>query len=119
MPELSLPEWCYVYVPIACCIGIVQKGETGYKKTDIYFTSPDEGKKIVEDSNKGLGVTKAQALAMEYGSIFGWELPGADPKEYSQYKYTQEKSDDWCDFIKEETVARIIKDQNEMGTDDG
>lgn len=29
--------------------------------------------------NRDLGVTNAQRMAMEIGSIFGWDVPGANP----------------------------------------
>ena len=31
-----------------------------------------------------LGVTQAQRLAMEIGSMRGWSAPGADPEAYGQ-----------------------------------
>ena len=30
------------------------------------------------------GVTQEQRLAMECGSMHGWDVPGADPKAYEQ-----------------------------------
>lgn len=32
--------------------------------------------------NTRLGVTPAQIEAMQAGSMFGWEVPGADPDKY-------------------------------------
>lgn len=35
-------------------------------------------------NNQRLGVTLAQRKAMEAGAMFGWDVPGADPKAYEQ-----------------------------------
>ena len=37
---------------------------------------------LVDSMNKKLGVTKAQAEALKSGSMFGWKVPAADPKNY-------------------------------------
>ena len=78
----SLPERCYVYVQTKNEIGLIQKGESGYYKTDMWIIDANDGKQIVKDLNEKLGVTKAQAEAMKAGSMFGWETPAADPKNY-------------------------------------
>lgn len=78
----SLPEQCYIYLPTTHEIGIVKKGESGYYRTDLANGEPDAMRELVDAMNKKLGVTKAQAEAMKSGSIFGWKVPAADPKNY-------------------------------------
>ena len=78
----SLPERCYVYVPTKNEVGLIQKGESGYYRTDMWIKDANDGKQIVKDLNEKLGVTKAQSEAMKAGSMFGWEAPAADPKNY-------------------------------------
>ena len=34
--------------------------------------------------NRKLGVSEAQAEAMKAGSMFGWDTPAADPKNYNE-----------------------------------
>ena len=60
---------------------VITKGEKGYTPTGIYpqDSSPKEG---VAAANEANGVTKAQEAAMVAGSMFGWHVPGADPKNY-------------------------------------
>ena len=78
----SLPDYCYSYIVTENVIGIIKKGESGFFKTDISFADKSEAKKIVEEYNKKLCVTKAQYQAMQAGSMFGWEVPAADPAMY-------------------------------------
>lgn len=78
----SLPEQCYVYVETKNEVGLIQKGESGYYRTDMWIIDANDGKQIVKDLNEKLGVTRAQAEAMKAGSMFGWESPAADPKNY-------------------------------------
>lgn len=78
----SLPEQCYIYLPTTGEIGVVKKGESGYFRTDLAGGEPDAMKDLVDSMNRKLGVTKAQAEAMKAGSMFGWQTPAADPKNY-------------------------------------
>lgn len=78
----SLPGQCYVYVQSENVIGVVTQGERGYAKTDLSFDTPENGKVLAEANNHALGISKAQASAMAAGSMFGWDTPAADPKNY-------------------------------------
>lgn len=78
----ALPEQCYVYLPTSQEIGIVKKGEMGYYRSDLSPVYGQDGKTFVDELNQQGGVTKAQAAAMLAGSMFGWQVPGADPKNY-------------------------------------
>ena len=78
----SLPEQCYVYVETKNEVGLIQKGESGYYRTDMWIKDANDGRQITNELNEKIGVTKAQAEAMKAGSMFGWETPAADPKNY-------------------------------------
>ena len=79
-----LPEQCYGILAETGEIIILKKGETGYYKTDIDMGSKEENAALVEQYNRKLGVSKAQAAAMKSGSMFGWHTPAADPKNYDK-----------------------------------
>ena len=78
----SLPEKAYVYIESENKIGVVTKGEMGYKEMDITFSDKQDALDMVNINNKKHGITKAQAEAMKCGSMFGWHVPAADPKNY-------------------------------------
>lgn len=80
----NLPEQCYSALLDTGAVVILKRGETGYCKTDIPFQNKEAAKQLVTEYNEKLGVTKAQSEAMKAGSMFGFEVPGADPKNYDE-----------------------------------
>ncbi len=80
----TLPDQCYCVLPSSDEIIIVKKGESGYYRTDKYGHDRQAAQAIVDEYNGRLGVSKAQEAAMLAGSMFGWHVPGADPKNYDE-----------------------------------
>ena len=78
----SLPELCYAVSGETGKVIIIKKGETGYYKTDIPTKSREESHELADEYNKKLGLSKPQATAMYWGSVYGFDTPGADPKQY-------------------------------------
>jgi len=77
----SLPEKCFSTLKSTGEMIVITKGEKGYTPTGVFpqDASPREGMTATNAAN---GVTKAQEAAMVAGSMFGWETPAADPKNY-------------------------------------
>lgn len=76
----GLPRYCYGFIHSSqeeIRIDIAESGCALYKK----------GGNINEvlRNNKALGITRPQMEAMKVGSMFGWNVPGADPKNYDEY----------------------------------
>ena len=61
---------------------ILKKGEKGFYKTDIPTKGREESLELADYQNEKLGVTKAQEAAMYWGSLNGFDTPGADPKQF-------------------------------------
>lgn len=79
----SLPDKCFSYLESTGEMIVITKGEKGYTPTGVFpqDTSPREGATAANAAN---GVTKAQEAAMVAGSMFGWDTPAADPKNYDE-----------------------------------
>mgnify|MGYP006969030631 CR=1 FL=1 len=77
----SLPEKCFSTLKSTGEMIVITKGEKGYTPTGVFpqDASPREGMTATNAAN---GVTKAQEAAMVAGSMFGWETPAADTKNY-------------------------------------
>lgn len=77
----SLPEKCFALLPSNQDIITIERGKSGYERTGIIIQeqTPQE---CVDTFNDTIGVSKAQAAAMQAGSMFGWDTPAADPKNY-------------------------------------
>jgi hypothetical protein len=85
--KILLPELCYTVVPLANPgerVGVIKRGERGYHRTD--FETPKWSEQDAEifaaERNAKMEITPAQRAAMEIGSMFGWNSPGADPRRY-------------------------------------
>lgn len=83
----KLPEFCYSVDNrngnlIKICAGVMgfyPQHHFGYIRMLCKYKSTKE---VADDLNKELGVTPIQREAMEIGSMFGWEVPGADVDSY-------------------------------------
>ncbi len=80
----SLPEQCYTYVESCNIVAIIKKGCDGYYPTHLGTDSPDKNRAMVKLLNAQTGVDLAQAEAMKAGSMFGWNTPAANPKNYDE-----------------------------------
>lgn len=80
----SLPERCYNVLPSDGRLIIITKGESGYTDVNDSNNSSEKNKELADGHNAEMGVTKAQAEAMLSGSMFGWNIPAADPKNYNE-----------------------------------
>ena len=80
----GLPETCYSVLPGTGALICIKRGEAGYYPS-VWDTGAEwKNREIADRNNKRLGVTQAQRLAMEIGSMCGWDAPGADPKAYER-----------------------------------
>lgn len=81
----ALPYSCFSILPSSGELIIIERYKKGYYKAVKSDWLNEERKRITaDDLNQKIGVTKAQEAAMLVGSMFGWNIPGADPKNYNE-----------------------------------
>ena len=78
----GLPELCFSTLRSTGQLICIERGESGYYPSDWDTGDKERNVELAGQLNEELGVTPAQRQAMEIGSMFGWEAPGADPKNY-------------------------------------
>lgn len=73
--KYNLPDFCFAQYNLEPeKIILLKYGESGYYNTD--YTGD------AMEYNRQIGVTEAQMRAMVCGSMFGWDVPGANPEFY-------------------------------------
>ena len=82
----GLPDLCFSVIKTTGELICIKRGVEGYFPSDWNTPDRERNEEIAADNNKRLGVTDAQRQAMECGSMFGWGVPGADPKCYEQHQ---------------------------------
>ncbi|WP_144509915.1 hypothetical protein [Bacillus sp. FJAT-22090] len=77
---IELPRYCYAEHPVTEELIQIVKGTSGY------FPITDERKnKSTYELNEEIGVYDVRIIeAMMCGSMFGWDVPGADPNSYDE-----------------------------------
>ena len=72
---------CYTVVlgkPAGENIGVIKQGETGYYKTDLNFGQQAEAEAKVRQLNAARDISAEVQLALELGSMFGFDIPACD-----------------------------------------
>ena len=77
--KVKLPKYCYSYLLTRHLIIRINRGESGYYPSNMVCESKEEAEGMVNYLNNAINVTMPQRRAMENGSMWGWDVPGADP----------------------------------------
>lgn len=80
----DLPEVCYSILPSTGDVIIIKHGESGYYRCEYSTEDKAFNREFANDRNANIGVSKAQVEAMLAGSMYGWDVPAADPKSYDK-----------------------------------
>ncbi len=78
----DLPALCYAKHPTDGRAVIIVRGEVGFRD---FFTDDLDADLNVDRLNAAACVSKAQAAAMLSGSMFGWDVPAANPNRYDEH----------------------------------
>ena len=82
MRRNELPDFCLSTLPSTGQLIVLRKGERGYYASEWDTGKREENQNIAREHNRRRGISDIQEAAMRAGSMFGWNLPGADPQWY-------------------------------------
>lgn len=83
----GLPELCFSTLQTTGELICIKRGESGYYRSDWSTNDKEQNVELADLNNEKLGVSPEQRQAMEVGSMVGWDVPGADPKNYGGHEH--------------------------------
>ncbi len=78
----TLPDLCYSVSSTAGDLIVIKLNETGYYPCDYSTPDAEANRRLADELNRRMEISKAQESAMVHGSVFGWHVPAADPSHY-------------------------------------
>lgn len=84
------PEYCFSEDNITHKLIRIVAGEAGFYKVHNHpevktaALNLEKTNDLADRLNKEMGITKAQRKAMDIGSMWGWDVPGANPNAYNK-----------------------------------
>ena len=91
--ETLLPPYCFSQLPSTGEIIRITRYEDGYRLANIDCGSREANAAYIKELNKSIRVTEAQEKAMSVGSMFGWNVPGANPSVYLKSAASPQRED--------------------------
>jgi len=79
----TLPVKCFSVLPSSGELIVIERYKPGYELSAMAHFKGKTPQQTADALNANMGVTRAQAAAMLAGSMFGWTVPAADPKNYN------------------------------------
>lgn len=88
----ALPEIVLIPLPLTAepgepgTVAAIKRGQAGFYPftTDSDPLAIDDPALYCENYNARMGVKPSEVRAMEMGSMFGWDLPGANPAAFAK-----------------------------------
>lgn len=90
-PNPKLPANCFTVSDLDGSLILIQNGEQGYYPSSWSTNDPEQNRRIADSYNQKLGITPEQEKAMSAGSMFGWDVPAADPDFWRKAKSLTEQ----------------------------
>ena len=79
-----IPDYCFSVNSLTGDLIYIKKGFEGYYEMNWSADTPEKNKELAAYLNEKAGVNENQVKAMEFGSMFGWDKPGAKPSVYAK-----------------------------------